>query len=66
MGPYWFDACLFKKKAIPIRVAEPVHFWPDPAPDPANQNFKTGSRILLALKESIQTSNIFSHQTYFF
>ncbi len=30
-----------------IRVADPVHFQPDPAPDPdpANQNFKTGSRI---------------------
>jgi len=25
------------------RVADPVHFWPDP--DPANQNFKTGFRI---------------------
>ena len=35
------------------RVADPVHFWPDP--DPAHRNFKTGSRILLALKESIQT-----------
>ena len=43
------------------RVADPVHFRPDPDPDqdPANQNFKIGSRILLALKESIQTSNIF-------
>ena len=29
---------------IPVpRVADPVHFRPDP--DPANQNFKTGSRI---------------------
>ena len=41
------------------RVADPVHFRPDPAPDPdpANHNFKTGSQIrnLLALKESIQT-----------
>ena len=35
-------------------------------PDPANQNFKIGSRILLALNESIQTSTFFSHQTYFF
>jgi len=50
------------------RVADPVLFWPDPAPDPANQNFKIGcgSRILPALKESIQTSKFFSHQTYFF
>jgi len=52
------------------RVADPVHFGPDPAPDPdpAKQNFKagSGSRILLAIKESIQTSNFFSHQTYFF
>ena len=51
------------------RVADPVHFRPDlaPDPDPANQNFKTGSgsRILLALKESIQTSKFFSHQTYY-
>ena len=41
------------------RVADPVHFRPDP--DLANQNFKigSGSRTLLALKESIQTSNIF-------
>jgi len=38
------------------RVADPVHFRP--APDPANQNLKigSGSRILLALKDSIQTS----------
>ena len=44
------------------RVADSVHFRPDPAPDPdpANQNFKTGSRILLALRESIQIS-IFFH-----
>ena len=48
------------------RVADPVHYRPDPAPDPVNQNFKTGSRILLSLKESIQTSKFFSHQTYFF
>ena len=38
-----------------LRVAETVHFRPDP--DPANQNFKigsgSGSRILLALKVSI-------------
>ena len=25
------------------RVADPVHFRPDPAPDPANQTFKIGS-----------------------
>ena len=50
------------------RVADPVHCRPDPAPapDPANQYFKTGSRILLALKEPIQTSEFFAHQTYFF
>jgi len=45
------------------RVADPVHLRPDPAPDPnpANQNFKigSGSGILLALKESIQTSKFF-------
>ena len=41
--------------SVKIRDADPVHFRPDPAPDPANQNFKTGSRILLALKKSIQT-----------
>ena len=43
--------------ATDTRVADPVHFRPDPAPDPENQNFKigSGSRILLALKESIQT-----------
>ena len=47
------------------RVADPVHFRPDP--DPANQNFKNRIRILLALtKKSIQTSKFFSHQTYFF
>ena len=28
--------------------------------------FSAGSRILLAIKESIQTSKFFSHQTYFF
>ena len=54
------------KERLGIRVADPVHFRPDPAP--ANQNFKigSGSRILLALKESIQTSKFFPHQTYFF
>jgi hypothetical protein len=41
------------------RVADPVHFRPYPDPNPANHNFETGSRILLALKESIQTSNFF-------
>ena len=40
-----------EKKILSItlffRVADPVHFQPDPAPDPdpANQKFKTGSRI---------------------
>ena len=50
------------------RVTDPVHFRPElaPDPDPANQNFKTGSQILLALKESIQPSTIFPYQTYFF
>jgi len=46
-----------KYLTVPLhRVADPVHIRPDP--DPANQNFKigSGSRILLALKESIQTS----------
>jgi len=40
------------------RVADPVHFRPDP--DPANQIFKigSGSRILLAHKESTQTSTL--------
>ena len=47
------------------RVADPVHLRPDPAPDLANRYFETGSRILLALKETIQTSKFFSHQTYF-
>ena len=57
---------LFLKKILSLikyllfgRVADPVHFRPDP--DPANQNFKTGSgsRILLALQKSIQTSTFF-------
>ena len=42
---------------------------PSLPPDPAVQNFQigSGSRILLALQESIQTSTKFlSHQTYFF
>ena len=48
------------------RVADLVHFRPDP--DPANQNFKirSGSRILLALKESIQTSKFFSHHFFWY
>ena len=48
------------------RAADPVHFRPDP--DPANQNFKigSGSRILLALKESFLISKFFSHPTCFF
>ena len=55
-----------KLNGIVARVADRVHFRPDP--DPANQNVKirSGSRILLGLKESIQTSKFFSHQTYFF
>ena len=49
------DNCLHQKaktfgiNRIFSRVADPVHFRPAPDPDPANQNFKTGSRILLAL-----------------
>ena len=39
------------------RVADPVHFRPDPNPDPANQNFKIRIRILLALI----SINLFSH-----
>ena len=47
------------RSTLVSRVADPVHFRPDP--DPANQNFKIGSesRILLALKESIKTSKFF-------
>ena len=31
------DCTLFSKAITKIRVADPVHFWPDP--DPANKNF---------------------------
>jgi len=34
----------------PARVADPFHFRPDP--DPANQNFKTRSRIWILLKKT--------------
>ena len=38
-------------QSIEYRVADPAHFRPDP--DPANQNFKTGSRIrILLLKKA--------------
>ena len=55
-----------KHQLEPSRVAvlaDPVHFLPDP--DPANYLFKTGSRILLALKESIPTSNFFCTSNIF-
>ena len=39
--PHWFFA-------VPVRVADPVHFRPDP--DPANQNFKIGSGPFWHLK----------------
>ena len=44
------------------RVADLVHFWPDPAPDPdpANQNFENRIRILMAL-----TKNQFKHLNFF-
>jgi len=42
-------------KLLAVRVADPVHF----RSDPVNQNFKIGSWILLAPKESIQTSKFF-------
>jgi len=48
------------------RVADPVHFRPDPAPDPANQNFKIGSGSYWHLKNQFKHLNFFSHQTYFF
>ena len=32
---------------VTCRVADPVHFRPDP--DPVNQNFKTGSQIWILL-----------------
>jgi len=43
-----------------VRVADLVHFWPDPAPDPANQNFKNQIRIQLAL-----TKNQIKHLNFF-
>ena len=45
---------------ISLRVADTVHFRPDPAPDPAIQNFKNRIRILLAL-----TKNQFKHLNFF-
>ena len=45
------------------RVADPVHFRPDPAP--ANQNFVNRIRILWALtKNQFKHLNFFSHQTF--
>ena len=43
---------------LSCRVADPVHFQPDP--DPVYQNFKIRFRILLAL-----TKNQFKHLIYF-
>ena len=48
----------YRLRVLHSRVADPVHFRPDP--DPANQNFETGSRILLAL-----TKNQLKHQIFF-
>ena len=47
---------------IHARVADPVHFRPDPdpAPDPGNQNFKNRIWILLAL-----TKNRFKQMNFF-
>ena len=45
------------KKFVEGRVADPVHFRPDP--DPANQNFKIGSGSYWHLK------NQFKHQIFF-
>ena len=60
---YWFQIQLLAS-ALFIRVADPVHFRPDPAPDPANQNFKNRLRDPSGTyQESIQTSKFFSHQT---
>ena len=50
-------ATSFLKLQAP-RVADPVHFRPDP--DPANQNFKFQIRILLALtKNQFKLLNFF-------
>ena len=60
------DCTRFSKAITKIRVADPVHFWPDP--DPANKNFKNRIRIpdpTGTYQKSIQTS-IFSHQSDFF
>jgi len=49
-----------------IRVADLVHFMPDP--DSANQNFSNRIRILLALTKINSNIYIFSYlyQSYFF
>ena len=46
VGRYLF-MYIYLVGTVPTRVADPVHFRPDP--DPANQNFKTGSRIRFLL-----------------
>ena len=47
------------------RVADPVHFRPDP--DPANQNFNNRIRILLALsKNQLKHPNFFHMKHIFF
>ena len=46
------------------RVADPVHFRPDP--DPANWNFKNRIRILLPLTKNQFKHQLFSHQSDFF
>ena len=49
----------FRKKVPTGRVADPVHVRPDPAPDSDPNPNGT-------CQESIQTSEIFSNQSYFF
>ena len=56
-------SCLSSEKLLFEGNPDPVHFRPDPAPDPANQNFKIGS--YWHIKKQFKHKN-FSHQTYFF
>ena len=42
--------CLIGKALFIHMVADPVHFLPDPDPDPANQNFKNRICILSFFK----------------
>ena len=59
---------MWMARTLEGRVANPVHFWPDP--DPANQNFKNRIRIpdpTGTYQNSIETSIFFSsHQSDFF